>query len=164
MLGAGRVIAIDKVPERLALARECGKAETLDFSNSNIYDALMAMTDGRGPDRCIDCVGTECDPGASADAMLDKMKAAVYLGTDRPHVLREAIYCCRKGGTISVPGVYIGLVDHIPFGAAMNKGLTFPDPRTTSGQGPEWRDRPVLRHHPQSRARSRAGPLQDLPR
>ncbi|RVA38465.1 zinc-dependent alcohol dehydrogenase, partial [Mesorhizobium sp. M7A.F.Ca.CA.004.10.1.1] len=125
MLGAGRVIAIDKVPERLAMAREHGKAETLDFSNSDIYDALMAMTDGRGPDRCIDCVGTESDPAASADSMLDKVKAAVYLGTDRPHVLREAIYSCRKGGTISVPGVYIGLVDHIPFGAAMNKGLTF---------------------------------------
>ena len=85
----------------------------------------MAMTEGRGPDRCIDCVGTEADGSASADSMLDKAKAAVFLGTDRPHVLREAIYCCRKGGTISVPGVYIGMLDHIPFGAAMNKGLTF---------------------------------------
>ncbi|BCM17914.1 zinc-dependent alcohol dehydrogenase [Mesorhizobium sp. J8] len=125
MLGAGRVIAIDKVPERLAMARDYGKAETLDFSNSDIYDALMAMTDGRGPDSCIDCVGTEADATATSDSMLDKAKATVYLGTDRPHVLREVIYCCRKGGTISVPGVYIGLVDHLPFGAAMNKGLTF---------------------------------------
>jgi threonine dehydrogenase-like Zn-dependent dehydrogenase len=125
MLGAGRVIAIDKVPERLEMARTHGQAETLDFNEVKIYDALMEMTDGRGPDRCIDCVGTESDASASLDAMLDKAKAAVFLGTDRPHVLREAIMCCRKGGTISVPGVYIGLLDHIPFGAAMNKGLTF---------------------------------------
>jgi len=125
MLGAGRVIAIDQVPERLALARTAGRAETLDFSQVKIYDALMEMTDGRGPDRCIDCVGTESDATATWDAMLDKAKAAVFVGTDRPHVLREAIFCCRKGGTISVPGVYVGLLDHIPFGAAMNKGLTF---------------------------------------
>jgi len=125
MLGAGRVIAIDMVPERLEMARTHGKAETLDFSEVKVYDALMEMTDGRGPDRCIDCVGTESDASASFDAMLDKAKAAVFLGTDRPHVLREAIMCCRKGGTISVPGVYIGLLGHIPFGAAMNKGLTF---------------------------------------
>lgn len=125
MLGAGRVIAIDQVPERLEMARTHGRAETLDFGEVKIYDALMEMTDGRGPDRCIDCVGTEADASATLDSMWDKAKAAVYLGTDRPHVLREAIMCCRKGGTISVPGVYIGLLDNIPFGAAMNKGLTF---------------------------------------
>ena len=85
----------------------------------------MEMTKGRGPDRCIDCVGTESDALASLDAAIDKLKAALYLGTDSPHVLREAIMCCRKGGTISIPGVYVGFVDHIPFGAAMNKGLTF---------------------------------------
>jgi threonine dehydrogenase-like Zn-dependent dehydrogenase len=107
------------------MARTHGSAETLDFSEVKIYDALMEMTGGRGPDRCIDCVGTESDASASLDAMLDKAKAALFLGTDRPHVLREMIMCCRKGGTISVPGVYIGLLDHIPFGAAMNKGLTF---------------------------------------
>ncbi len=125
MLGAGRVIAIDKIQERLEMARKIGKAETLDFSEVKIYDALMEMTKGRGPDRCIDCVGLESDAMASFDAMLDKAKAAVFLATDRPHVLREAIYCCRKGGTISVAGVYGGLLDHIPFGAAMNKGLSF---------------------------------------
>jgi threonine dehydrogenase-like Zn-dependent dehydrogenase len=125
MLGAGRVIAIDQVPERLAMARGAGRAEALDFSNTDIYDALMAMTKGRGPDRCIDCVGTESDATATWDSMLDKAKASVFLGTDRPHVLREAIFSCRKGGTISIPGVYVGLLDHIPFGAAMNKGLTF---------------------------------------
>lgn len=125
MLGAGRVIAIDKVAERLAMARSHGRAETLDFSEVDIYDALMEMTGGRGPDRCIDCVGTESSPGSSIDAAVDQVKAALFLGTDRPHVLREAIFCCRKGGTISVPGVYVGFLDKIPFGAAMNKGLTF---------------------------------------
>ena len=79
---------------------------------------------GRGPDRCIDAVGAEAHAGGSFDAVLDKAKAAVALGTDRPHVLREAIMCCRKGGTLSIPGVYMGFLDKIPFGAAMNKGLT----------------------------------------
>lgn len=125
MLGAGRVIAIDRVPERLTMAREHGRAETLDFSQVGVYDALMEMTGGRGPDRCIDCVGTESNPTGSFDAALDQVKAALFLGTDRPHVLREAIFCCRKGGTISIPGVYVGFVDKIPFGPAMNKGLTF---------------------------------------
>lgn len=125
MLGAGRVIAIDKVPERLEMARTHGKAETLDFSAVDIYDSLMDMTGGRGPDRCIDCVGTESDATASIDAMVDKVKGALFLGTDRPHVLREAIMCCRKGGTLSIPGVYVGFLDKIPMGAAMNKGLTF---------------------------------------
>lgn len=125
MLGAGRVIAIDTVPERLEMARSHGKAETLDFKEVNVYDALMEMTGGRGPDSCIDCVGTEADAGASADSMLDKAKAALMLGTDRPHVLREMIFSCRKGGTLSIPGVYVGMVDHLPFGPAMNKALTF---------------------------------------
>jgi threonine dehydrogenase-like Zn-dependent dehydrogenase len=124
MLGAGRVIAIDRVPERLRMAEKDGKAETINFENEGVYDCLMDMTKGRGPDRCIDAVGTEAHAGGSFDAVLDKAKVAVYLGTDRPHVLREAIMCCRKGGTISIPGVYVGTVDKIPFGAAMNKGLT----------------------------------------
>jgi len=124
MLGAGRVIAIDRVPERLRMAEDHGKAETINFADQDVYERLMEMTGGRGPDRCIDAVGTEAHAGSSFDAVLDKAKAAVMLGTDRPHVLREAIMCCRKGGTLSVPGVYIGLLDKIPFGAAMNKGLT----------------------------------------
>jgi threonine dehydrogenase-like Zn-dependent dehydrogenase len=125
MLGAGRVIAIDTVPERLALARTYGKAETIDFMKEDVQDRLNEMTDKRGPDRCIDCVGAESHGMASLDAMVDKAKAAVKLATDRPHVLRQAIIACRKGGTISIPGVYIGFLDKIPFGAAMNKGLTF---------------------------------------
>ena len=124
MLGAGRVIAIDRVPERLHMAATHGKAETINCAQDEVYDRLMEMTGGRGPDRCIDAVGAEAHAGGSFDAVLDKVKAAVALGTDRPHVLREAIMCCRKGGTLSIPGVYIGFLDKIPFGAAMNKGLT----------------------------------------
>jgi threonine dehydrogenase-like Zn-dependent dehydrogenase len=125
MFGAGRVVAIDRVPERLAMAEKYGKAETINFDNDKVYDRLMEMTKGRGPDRCIDAVGAEAHGTGSFDAVLDKTKAALFLATDRSHVLREAIMCCRKGGQISVPGVYIGFPDKIPFGAAMNKGLTF---------------------------------------
>lgn len=124
MFGAGRVIAIDRVPERLEMAQTYGKAETINFEKQDVYDTLMEMTGGRGPDRCIDAVGTEAHVGGSIDSFVDKAKAAVFLGTDRPHVLREAIMCCRKGGTLSIPGVYLGLLDKIPFGAAVNKGLT----------------------------------------
>jgi threonine dehydrogenase-like Zn-dependent dehydrogenase len=124
MLGAGRVIAIDRVPERLRMAERYGRAETINFETDGVYDRLMEMTKGRGPDRCIDAVGTEAHGSGSIDALLDKAKTAVFLGTDRPHVLRETMMCCRKGGTISVPGVYLGYLDKVPFGAAMNKGLT----------------------------------------
>jgi threonine dehydrogenase-like Zn-dependent dehydrogenase len=85
----------------------------------------MEMTKGRGPDRCIDAVGTEAHAGGSFDAVMDKAKMAVGLGTDRAHALRDAIMCCRKGGTVSIPGVYVGFPDKLPFGAAMNKSLTF---------------------------------------
>lgn len=125
MFGAGRVIAIDRVPERLRMAQEHGHAEIINCEDNDVYDCLMDLTNGRGPDRCIDAVGAEAHGRGSFDAILDKAKAAVMLGTDRPHVLREAIMCCRKGGTVSIPGVYIGFLDKIPFGPAMNKGLTF---------------------------------------
>jgi threonine dehydrogenase-like Zn-dependent dehydrogenase len=124
MLGAGRVIAIDNVAERLAMAASDGRTEIVNFDDGEVYDQLMELTGGRGPDRCIDAVGAEAHAGGSFDAVVDKVKAAVYLGTDRPHVLREAIMCCRKGGTISMPGVYLGYLDKIPMGAFMNKGLT----------------------------------------
>jgi threonine dehydrogenase-like Zn-dependent dehydrogenase len=130
MLGAGRVIAIDRVPERLQMAAQKTNSETIDCSQTDVYEELMGMTHGRGPDRCIDAVGTEAHAGGSVDAVVDKVKATLYLGTDRPHVLRETILCCRKGGTISVPGVYLGYLDKIPFGAAMNKGLTFKSGQT----------------------------------
>ena len=124
MFKAGRVIAIDRVPERLAMAREHGKAETINFDEVDVYDRLQEMTKGRGPDRCIDAVGCEAHGTGGVDAVLDKAKAAVNLTTDRAHVLRQAIMCCRKGGQISVPGAYVGAPDKIPMGAFMNKGLT----------------------------------------
>lgn len=125
LLGAGRVIAIDRVPERLAMAKNVGRAEVLNFEKDDIYESLMAMTGGRGPDRCIDAVGTEAHATGSFDAIVDKAKTALMLGTDRAHVLRQAIHCCRKAGTVSIPGVYVGFLDNVPMGPAMNKGLTF---------------------------------------
>ena len=124
MLGAGRVIAIDRIPERLRMAEEHGKAETINFDEHDVYERLMALTGERGPDRCIDAVGAEAHAMGSFDALLDRAKQAAYLTMDRSHVLREAILSCRKGGTLSVPGVYVGYVDKIPFGALMNKAIT----------------------------------------
>jgi threonine dehydrogenase-like Zn-dependent dehydrogenase len=123
MLGAERVIAIDHREARLALAQDAG-AECLNFETVHILDALNEMTGGRGPDRCIDAVGMEAH-GLAIDNLIDKAKQLTMLGTDRPHVLREAILACRKAGTVSIPGVYGGFLDKIPFGAAMNKGLSF---------------------------------------
>jgi threonine dehydrogenase-like Zn-dependent dehydrogenase len=124
MFKAGRVIAIDRVAERLTLAREKGRAETINFDEVDVYERLQEMTKGRGPDRCIDAVGCEAHGAGGVDAVIDKAKAAVKLTTDRAHVLRQAIMCCRKGGSISVPGAYVGAPDKIPMGAFMNKGLT----------------------------------------
>lgn len=126
MFGAGRVIAIDRVPERLRMAEKKGKAEVINFEkvDGSVYDRLQEMTKGRGPDSCIDAVGAEAHGSGNFDAVMDKAKAMVFLATDRAHVLREAIRCCRKGGTVSIPGVYGGFLDKVPMGAAMNKGLT----------------------------------------
>jgi threonine dehydrogenase-like Zn-dependent dehydrogenase len=124
MFDAGRVIAIDRVPERLRMAEKHGRAETIDFSKEDVYERLQEMTKGLGPDRCIDAVGCEAHGTGSVDAVMDKVKSSVMLTTDRAHVLREAIMCCRKGGTISVPGAYVGTPDKLPMGAFMNKGLT----------------------------------------
>jgi threonine dehydrogenase-like Zn-dependent dehydrogenase len=122
LLGAGRVIAIDRVPERLAMARD-GNAETINYDDVSVYDSLMAMTKGRGPDRCIDAVGSEAHaPGLLG--IYDKVKQQARLENDRPHVLREALRCCRKGGTLSIPGAYIGFADKIPVGTLMNKAIT----------------------------------------
>ncbi len=123
LLGAARVVAIDSVPERLRMATEAG-AEIINFEDSDVYEKLRASTGGRGPDACIDAVGLEAH-GATLDAYLDKAKAAAFLATDRPNALRQAIHCCRKGGIVSIPGVYGGFLDKIPFGAAFQKGLTF---------------------------------------
>jgi threonine dehydrogenase-like Zn-dependent dehydrogenase len=129
MFEAEHVIAIDQVPERLRMAEEHGKATTLNFADEDIFDKLKEMTGGRGPDRCIDAVGMEAH-GTSPDALLDRVKTATFLATDRPHVLRQAITACRKGGTVSVPGVYGGFVDKIPFGALVNKALTLKSGQT----------------------------------
>ncbi|HYE63188.1 MAG TPA: zinc-dependent alcohol dehydrogenase [Phycisphaerales bacterium] len=124
MLGAGRVIAIDWVPERLEMARTKGKAEVINFKEQDVYDTLQEMTNERGPDRCIDAVGAEAHGWGAPDAVMDKVKSSMMLTTDRAHALRQAIYCCRKAGTLSIPGVYAGFPDKIPIGALMNKGLT----------------------------------------
>ena len=123
LLGAERVIAIDRFPERLRMAETHGKAEVLNYEDVDVLPTLKEMTGGRGPDACIDAVGMEAH-GASIDALYDRVKQAVRLETDRPHVLREAIQACRKGGVVSIPGVYGGFLDKVPFGAAFNKGLT----------------------------------------
>lgn len=124
LLGAERVIAIDTVPERLELARRSG-ALTLDFMSEDIYERIMELTAGRGADACIDAVGTEPETMASADSILDRIKVATFMGTDRPHVLRQAIHCCRNFGVVSIVGVYGGFLDKIPMGSAINRGLTF---------------------------------------
>jgi len=122
VLGAERVVSIDDVPGRLNMSRAAG-AETIDMSKETVFDRLMELTGGRGPDRCIDAVGLEAH-GMSVDAVMDRIKVATMMATDRAHALRQAIQCCRKGGTVSVPGVYGGLIDKFPFGAAFGKGLT----------------------------------------
>ena len=124
ILGAERVIAIDTVPERLALAAAAG-AEVLDFAEADIYDEIMARTEGRGADACIDAVGTEPDTTSGFMAVIDRIKVATFMGTDRPHVLRQAIMCCRNFGTVSIVGVYAGFLDKMPMGSAINRGLTF---------------------------------------
>ena len=125
MLGAARVIAIDCIKERLKLAETYGKAELINFQNEDVYEALMVMTKGKGPDACIDAVGCEAHVGPSYDSFIDRIKQATLLTSGRAHVIREAIKCCAKGGTVSIPGVYVGNLDNIPLGMAMNKGLTF---------------------------------------
>jgi threonine dehydrogenase-like Zn-dependent dehydrogenase len=123
LLGAERVIAIDRFPYRLRMAREKGGAETINYEEVDTYDALMEMTGGRGPDACIDAVGMEAH-ASNLVGVYDRVKQAVMLETDRPIVLREAIMACRNGGTVSVPGVYGGFLDKVPFGSAMNRSVT----------------------------------------
>jgi threonine dehydrogenase-like Zn-dependent dehydrogenase len=125
LLGAERVIAIDRWPARLRLAESAGKAEPLNYEViEDVVEELKQRTGGRGPDACIDAVGTEAH-GTSLDARYDNVKQVVRLATDRAHALREAIQACGKGGTVSIPGVYGGVLDKLPLGAAFAKGLTF---------------------------------------
>ena len=123
LLGAERVIAIDRIPERLLMAKQNG-AEVINYEEMDAGEALKEMTGGRGPDACLDAVGMEAH-GTDAMALYDKVKQAVRMETDRPTALRQAILACRKGGTMSLAGVYGGFLDKVPFGSAFNKGLTF---------------------------------------
>lgn len=124
LLGAARVIAIDDVEGRLKKARELCGAETINFQQVDVLRTLDERTAGRGPDSCIDAVGLEAH-GTGIANIYDQVKTATYMATDRPTALRQAIMACRKGGTVSIPGVYGGLLDKLPMGAAFGKGLTF---------------------------------------
>ena len=124
LLGAERVIAIDRIPERLRMANEISKAEILNYQGLDVVEALKEMTGGRGPDVCIDAVGLEAH-GTSLDALYDRVKHSLWLTTDIAHVLRQVIQACRKGGTVSLAGVYGGFLDKVNLGAAFAKGLRF---------------------------------------
>jgi threonine dehydrogenase-like Zn-dependent dehydrogenase len=124
LMGAKQVVVIDNVPERLTMAAAAG-AITINFDDESVLEKLSELTKGKGPEKCIDAVGLEAHTTRSIDSIYDRAKQAMMLETDRPHVLREIIYACRPAGIVSIPGVYGGFLDKIPFGAAMNKGLTF---------------------------------------
>lgn len=136
LLGAKQVIAIDCWPERLSMAR-AGGAITINFEEESVLERLAELTHGKGPEKCIDAVGLEAHATRSIDSMYDRVKQAMMMETDRPHVLREMIYVCRPGGILSIPGVYGGVVDKIPFGALMNKGLQI---RTGQTHVNRWTD------------------------
>jgi threonine dehydrogenase-like Zn-dependent dehydrogenase len=136
LLGAKQVIAIDRVPERLAMARG-GGAVTIDYTEESVVDRLNELTQGKGPEKCIDAVGMEAHSPHAIEHLYDRAKQAVMLESDRPHVLREMMYVCRPAGILSVAGVYGGLIDKIPFGAFMNKGLTM---RTGQTHVNRWTD------------------------
>jgi threonine dehydrogenase-like Zn-dependent dehydrogenase len=136
MLGAKQVVAIDRVPERLSMAK-AGGAITINFEEESVLARLKQLTKGKGPEKCIDAVGMESHATRGLDGLYDRAKQAVMLETDRPHVLREMIYVCRPAGILSIPGVYGGYVDKIPMGALMNKGLTV---RTGQTHVNRWTD------------------------
>jgi threonine dehydrogenase-like Zn-dependent dehydrogenase len=137
LLGAKQVIAIDRIPERLGMA-EAGGAATINFDEESVVERLNELTEGKGPEKCIDCIGMEAHVMPSApDTVLDRAKQMMMMESDRPHVLRQMIYVCRPGGVISIPGVYSGLDDKIPMGQLMNKGLTI---RTGQTHVNRWTD------------------------
>lgn len=136
LLGAKQVVVIDNVPERLAMA-EAGGAITINFDKESVLSRLKDLTNGKGPEKCIDAVGLEAHATRSLDSMYDRVKQAMLMESDRAHVLREMIYVCRPAGVLSIPGVYGGLVDKLPIGALMNKGLTV---RTGQTHVNRWTD------------------------
>jgi threonine dehydrogenase-like Zn-dependent dehydrogenase len=124
MLGAERVIGIDRFPERLRMATEKAHAtDIINYEEMDVHETLMEMTGGVGPDACIDAVGMEAHT-TGLIGVYDRIKQATMLESDRPHVFRQAVMACRKGGTVSVPGVYGGFDDKIPLGSFVNKALT----------------------------------------
>jgi threonine dehydrogenase-like Zn-dependent dehydrogenase len=123
LLGARQVVAIDHLPERLTMA-EAGGAITINFDEDSVVERLNDLTDGKGPEKCIDAVGMEAHATGSFDSIYDRAKQIVMAENDRPHVLREMIYACRGAGVLSIPGVYSGLIDKFPMGMLVNKGLT----------------------------------------
>jgi threonine dehydrogenase-like Zn-dependent dehydrogenase len=141
LLGAKQVVCIDSVPERLEMAR-AGGAITVDNAQESVVERLNELTDGKGPEKCIDAVGMEAHSPRALEHAYDRLKQAVMLESDRAAVLREMIYVCRPAGIISIPGVYGGLVDKLPMGALMNKGLTI---RTGQTHVNRWTDDLVKR-------------------
>ncbi|MFB9868700.1 zinc-dependent alcohol dehydrogenase [Vreelandella sulfidaeris] len=136
LLGAKQVVVIDNVPERLTMA-EAGGAITINFDQQSVLSRLQELTQGKGPEKCIDAVGLEAHATRSLDSVYDRVKQAMMMETDRAHVLREMIYVCRPAGVLSIPGVYGGLIDKLPIGALMNKGLTV---RTGQTHVKRWSD------------------------
>ena len=136
MLGAEQVVAIDNQPDRLSMAKAAG-AIVINYDEESVLDQLNELTQGKGPEKCIDAVGMEAHSLRSVDSAIDRVKQAVMIESDRPHVLREMIYVCRPAGVLSVAGVYGGLVDKIPMGSMMNKGLTM---RTGQTHVNRWTD------------------------
>jgi threonine dehydrogenase-like Zn-dependent dehydrogenase len=124
LLGAEKVIAVDRFPYRLEMAAANTGAEIVNYEDTDVNDALKEMTGGRGPDACIDAVGMEAHHGTGVIHAYDRVKQAARLETERPHALRQAITCCRSGGVVSVIGAYGGFVDKFPMGAVMNRALT----------------------------------------
>jgi threonine dehydrogenase-like Zn-dependent dehydrogenase len=136
LLGAKQVVSIDKEPERLSMSKAAG-AITINFEQESVLERLNDLTSGKGPDKCIDAVGMEAHASVALEHIYDRVKQAVMLETDRPHVLREMAYVCRAAGTLSIPGVYGGLIDKFPMGQIMNKGLTI---RTGQTHVRRWTD------------------------
>ncbi len=136
LLGARQVVCIDNVPERLSMAA-AGGAIPINFDEESVVERLNDLTQGKGPEKCIDAVGMEAHATATLDSIYDRVKQAAMMETDRPHVLREMMYVCRPAGVLSVPGVYGGLLDKIPFGMVMNKALTI---RTGQTHVNRWTD------------------------
>ncbi|MGA7323241.1 MAG: zinc-dependent alcohol dehydrogenase [Rhodomicrobium sp.] len=137
LLGAKQIVGIDCIPERLSMAEAAG-AITINFEEESVVERLNALTDGKGPEKCVDAIGMESHVTPSLpDSLLDRAEQMLMLESDRPHVLREMIYCCRPAGVLSIPGVYGGLANHVPMGALMNKGLTV---RTGQTHVNRWTD------------------------